>query len=156
LICIGFEHPRILEGLFQTVSKETDFRNNWIIEFEQRKARAIAPIVIVSVFEEQKVPQLKQLTAQTTGKWPVVAQRLANRIDKPRAATPAEHHCGMTDGFIVDLEIRPKRVFVYFAMGEFGIANDLAVVHVASWVKKVARFRPGGQDFSEVHVIVIF
>ena len=46
------DHPRILEGLFQAICEEANFRNNWIVGFEQCKTRAIAPIVIVSVFEE--------------------------------------------------------------------------------------------------------
>tara|TARA_R100000687_G_scaffold83686_1_gene88772 strand:- start:7230 stop:7685 length:456 start_codon:yes stop_codon:yes gene_type:complete len=140
LIGIGFEHPGILEGLFQAIFEEANFRNNWIVGFEQCKTRAIAPIVIVSVFEEQKVPQLKQLTAQATGKWPVVAQRLANRIDKTRAAPPAKQHCGMAEGYIVDLEIRPERVFASLAFGVFGVGNDFAVVHVASCWKKLPGF----------------
>jgi hypothetical protein len=132
LIGVGFEHPRILEGLFQAIGEEAHFRNNWIIGFEKCKVRAIAPVVIVSVFEKQKVPQLKQLAAQATGKWPLAVHRLANRIDKPRAAPPTEQHSGVAEGFIVILEIRPKRVFASLAFDELWVGNDLTVVHGAA------------------------
>lgn len=53
------DHPCMMKGLFQSIREEADFRSNWIIGFEQRKPRNIAPIVIVSVFEKEEVPQLK-------------------------------------------------------------------------------------------------
>tara|TARA_R110000851_G_scaffold303729_3_gene461436 strand:+ start:244 stop:591 length:348 start_codon:yes stop_codon:yes gene_type:complete len=114
-----------VQGLFPAVGKQADFGNYWISRFGQSKACVIGPIFIKSMLQKQKVPQLKQLTAQTKGKWHVVAQRLANPIDKPRAAPPTQQLSGVAEGFIVVLEIRPIRVFASLAFDELWVGNIL-------------------------------
>lgn len=77
----------------------------------------------------------------------MVAQRLADGIDKPRTAPPAEQYCGMTEGFIVVSEIRPKRVFASLAFDVLWVGNDLTVVNGASCWKKLPGFVPAVRMF---------